>query len=129
MTKIPQLESDIKEAESTKAQLDADVKGAQVGRDAAREAVAKAKELREKEFSTFSKESSTDKANIEALTKAIKAIEAGMSGGFLQSTTATVLRQLSLSMDMTSVDRDLLSNFLTGSSSQGYAPKSGEIVG
>merc|ERR1719169_315931 len=40
-----------------------------------------------------------------------------------------VLRQLSLSEEMSSTDRDLLSAFLTQGNGQGYAPASAEIVG
>merc|ERR1719171_3058566 len=54
-----------------------------------------------------------------------------MAGGFLQTNGATHLRELSLSMDMSSVDRDMLVSFLSQSTSggNGYAPASGEIVG
>merc|ERR1719424_741938 len=52
-----------------------------------------------------------------------------MSGGFLQTNAASALRRMSLSLDMTSVDRDLLSSYLSQGSGQGYAPASGEIVG
>jgi septal ring factor EnvC (AmiA/AmiB activator) len=58
--------------------------------------------------------------------KAIPAIEKGM-GGFLQTSTASVLRQLSISLDMSSVDREMLTGFLSGKN--GYSPASGEIVG
>jgi len=50
-----------------------------------------------------------------------------MTGGFLQTNAGSALRQMSLSMDMSSVDRDLLASFLT--QRNGYAPASGEIVG
>merc|ERR1719253_1407973 len=66
-------------------------------------------------------------SNIGALSKAIPAIEKGMSGAFLQTSAASVLRQLSVSADMIPADRDLLASFL--SEGQTYAPKSGEIVG
>merc|ERR1719428_1013049 len=56
-TKIPQLESDIKEAESTKAQLDQDVKDAKQTRADAKEAMAKATGMREKEAAAFLKDS------------------------------------------------------------------------
>merc|ERR1719217_1384436 len=46
-TKIPQLESDIKQAVETKAQLEADIKSHQEDRAAAKEAMAKATEIRE----------------------------------------------------------------------------------
>merc|ERR1719440_2457815 len=50
-----------------------------------------------------------------------------MSGAFLQTTAASVLRQISLSADMIPADRDLLASFLSDGSS--YAPQSGQIVG
>merc|ERR1719271_761074 len=52
-----------------------------------------------------------------------------MAGGFLQTNNAMVIRQLSLTQDMSSTDRDLLSAFLTQGSGQGYIPASAEIVG
>merc|ERR550514_1605862 len=54
-----------------------------------------------------------------------------MAGGFPQTNAASHLRQLSLSLDMSSVDRDMLVSFLSQSTSggNGYAPASGEIVG
>merc|ERR1740133_140473 len=50
-----------------------------------------------------------------------------MGSGFLQTTSATVVRQLSIDMDMSNVDRQMLASFL--GSKNGYAPASGEIVG
>merc|ERR1719440_1352959 len=66
-------------------------------------------------------------ANLGALSKAIPAIEKGMSGAFLQTNAASVLRQLSVSAEMNSADRDLLASFLSDGAK--YAPQSGEIVG
>merc|ERR1719214_260839 len=126
---MPQLASDIKEAESAKAQLQEEVTQHQSDRDEAKSAMAKATEIREKEAAAFAKEQSNDKANIEALTKATAAIEKGMSGGFLQTSSAAVLRHLVLSQDLSNADRDALTAFLTAGDGQGYAPASGEIVG
>merc|ERR1719159_1021006 len=81
-TKIPQLESDIKEAVETKAQLEQDLEAHQADRDAAKEAAE------------FAKETAEDKANLDALKKATAAIEKGMAGGFLQTNAANVLRKL-----------------------------------
>merc|ERR1719232_1425442 len=67
------------------------------------------------------------KTNLAAMEKAISAISQGMSGAFLQTDSANMLRKLSVDMDMSSVDRDVLSSFLSVSS--GYAPASGQIVG
>jgi len=124
--KIPQLESTIKEDIAAKKQLEADLKAHKADRTAAKGAIAKATALREKEAAAFAKEKGDTETNIAALAKAIPAIEKGMSG-FLQTTSASVLRSLSVSMDMSSVDREMLASFL--SSKTGYAPASGEIVG
>jgi len=124
--KIPQLEAGIKGAIAEKKQLEADLKAHKADRAAAKAAIAKATALREKEAAAFAKEKSDGETNIAALAKAIPAIEKGMSG-FLQTGAASVLRGLSVSMDMSSVDREMLASFL--SSKSGYAPASGEIVG
>merc|ERR1719486_701222 len=127
-TKMPQLASDIKEAEAEKAQLETDIETHQADRDAAKTAMAKATEMREKEAAAFAKEESNDKANIDALFKAIAAIEKGMSGGFLQTNAANVLKKLVVSnVDLVDYDRQELVAFLQGSDK--YAPASGEIVG
>jgi len=129
-TKIPQLESDIKEAVEEKAQLEEDLKAHQEDRAAAEEAMAKATEMREKEAAAFAKEMGEDKANLDALAKALAAIEKGMAGGFLQTNAAGVLRKLVVAkMDMIELDRQELVAFLEGSQNDGYAPASGEIVG
>jgi septal ring factor EnvC (AmiA/AmiB activator) len=62
------------------------------------------------------------------LSKAIPAIEKGMAG-FLQTRAASVLRRLSVSMDMSSMDREMLASFLSEGNSASYVPQSGEIVG
>jgi len=129
-TKIPQLESDIKQAVEEKAQLESDLEAHQADRAAAEEAMAKATEMREKEAAAFAKEMGEDKANLDALAKALAAIEKGMAGGFLQTNAAGVLRKLVQSkMDMLEIDRKELVEFLQGSTSDEYAPASGEIVG
>merc|ERR1719390_107854 len=79
-TKIPQLEEDL-----TAHQND---------RTAANEAMAKATEIREKEAAAFAKENAEEKANLEALKKALAAIEKGLGGAFLQTSAAGVLRKL-----------------------------------
>jgi septal ring factor EnvC (AmiA/AmiB activator) len=129
--KIPQLESDIKEAIEEKARLETELEEHMGDRDAAKIAMEKATAIREKENAAFIKESTTDKSNIDALTKAITAISDGMAGGFLQTTAASVLKQLSVStkIDMLDFDRQALVSFLSGGQGEGYAPKSSEILG
>jgi len=125
--KIPQVESAIKEGAARKKQLESDLKAAQVSRVEAKDTIAKATALREKEAKAFAAKKSELDSNIGALAKAIPAIEKGMSGAFLQTNSAAVLRQISLSAEMIPADRDLLASFLSEGNS--YAPKSGEIVG
>jgi len=124
--KIPQLESAIGEDASLKKQLDADVVKHKEDRSAAKEAIAKATAIREKDAAAFAKTKGDLDTNIGALNKAIPAIEKGM-GGFLQTSAASVVKQLSINMDMSGVDREMLTNFLAAKS--GYGPQSGEIVG
>merc|ERR1719156_382737 len=129
-TKIPQLESDIKEASETKVKLEGDIESHQTDRAAAKEALAQAGAMREKEAAAFLKESSTDQSNLDALTKALAAIEKGMAGEFLQTSAAQILRKLSVARaDMVDMDRQELVAFLSGSQEEGYAPASAEIVG
>merc|ERR1719161_1994212 len=128
-TKIPQLESDIKQASEEKAQLESDLEAHQADRAAAEEAMAKATEMRKKEAAAFAKENAEDKANLEALKKAVAAIEKGLAGGFLQTNAAGVLRRLAMAkMDMLELDRQELVSFLSGSQSD-TAPGTDEIVG
>jgi septal ring factor EnvC (AmiA/AmiB activator) len=129
-TKIPQLEADIKEAGETKVKLEGDITAHQTDRAAAKEAMATASTMREKEAAAYLKESTTDKSNLDALTKALAAIEKGMAGEFLQTSAAQILRKLSVSkVDMVDMDRQTLVSFLSGSQEHGYAPASAEIVG
>merc|ERR1719310_2507175 len=125
--KIPQLESALGEDAALKKQLEAEVKEAQTNRADAKQAIEEATAIRNKEAKAFAKVKSDAESNIGALSKAIPAIEKGMSGAFLQTKAASVLRQISVSAEMASADRDLLASFLAEGSN--YAPKSGEIVG
>jgi len=129
--KNEQLMSSIKETDATLKQTKADLKNAQESRAAAKEAVAKATSLREKEASAFAKESSEFKTNIAAMKKATAAISKGMGGAFLQTSAASVVKQLSITMDISSIDREMITSFLTQGQgeSTGYAPASGQIVG
>jgi len=130
-TKIPQLEADIKASSEEKAQLESDLKAHQEDRTAANEAMAKATEIREKEAAAFAKENAEDKANLDALKKALAAIEKGLGGAFLQTSAAGVLRKLVMQKnDMLEEDRHELVAFLQGADTNGNAaPGTEEIVG
>jgi len=125
-TKIPQLESSLEEGTGMKKQLETDLKQHKIDRDEAKEAVEKATQIREKEAAEYAKFSGDAKTNLAAMGKAVTALEKG-SGSFLQTSSAAVLRRLTVEMEMSSLDRDVLSSFL--SQGQGYAPQSGSITG
>jgi len=130
--RIPQLESSIKEGVEQKQQLDDDLVTHKSDRAEATAVIAKTTAIREREAAAFAAESEENKSNLDALSKAIPAIEKGMSGSFLQTGTAAVLRKLTISSNtLTGSDRESLSAFLSvgQGQDQGYAPASGEIVG
>merc|ERR1719161_134159 len=124
-----QLKSSIEETSATLKQMKLDLKQAQTDRAEAKEAVAKATALREKEAAAFATESGELKTNIAATKKATAAIEAGAGGAFLQTSAGNKIKQLSISMDLSSMDREMLTSFLTGGQGEGYAPASGSITG
>jgi septal ring factor EnvC (AmiA/AmiB activator) len=129
-TKIPQLGSDIKAAEEKKTQTEEDLKQAQTDRASAKEAIASATAIREKEAAAYAAEKAEYTANIAALGKAIAALEKGMAGSFLQTTTAQTLKKIALgSESMLDADRQELLAFLSGTQKSEYAPQSGEITG
>mmetsp|Transcript_82095 Transcript_82095/g.150101 ORF Transcript_82095/g.150101 Transcript_82095/m.150101 type:complete len:699 (-) Transcript_82095:70-2166(-) len=127
--KVPSVGSDIEEAEAKVAQLKEDLKTHKVDRDAAKSAMADATEVREKEAGEFAKEKSEATTNLDALTKAIAALEKGMTG-FLQSGNAGFLRNMVVNLNtLGGYDRDTLVSFLSGAQTDEYAPSSGEVTG
>jgi len=127
--KNEQLIASIEETDAALKQTKADLKGAQASRAEAKEAVAKATAIREKDAAAYAKESGDFKTNIAAMEKATAAISKGMGSAFLQTRASSVLKQLAVSMDLSSIDREMLTNFLTQGEGDGYAPQSGSIVG
>jgi len=126
-TKVPQLGADIKEGEAKLVQLKEDLKQHQVDRSAAKQAVADATTLREKEAGEYAKEANEASANIAALNKAVTALTNGMAGGFLQTAGASRLLKVVAAQDIDEEDRKTLQAFLQGSTE--YAPSSGQITG
>merc|ERR1719506_3261482 len=121
-----QLKSSIEETDATLKQMKADLKTAQTDRAEAKAAVAKATALREKEASAYATESSELKTNIAAMKKATAAIEKGVGGAFLQTSAGSVLKQLSITMDLSSMDRDMITSFLTQGQRESSAYASGQ---
>jgi len=128
--KGPAVSSDIEQAEAQRTQYQADLKQHQTDRDDAKKAMAAATSLREKEAKAFGAEKAEADANIASINSAVAALEKGMSGGFLQTGGAQVLKKLALSkQEMSDADRQEILAFLSGTETSGYAPQSGEITG
>jgi chromosome segregation ATPase len=126
--KSGELPSEIEEGEATLKQTKEDLKKDQSDRTAAKMAMEEATGIRDKEAATFAKESGDLKTNLGAVKKAVGALEAGASGSFLQTESASVLKNLvENDTKMLDVDRQDLTSFLSGNSD--YAPQSGAIVG
>ena len=63
--------------------------------------------------------------------KATAAISKGAGGAFLQTSAASALKQLAITMDISSMDREMITSFLTQGQGDAvaYAPQSGQITG
>merc|ERR1719498_954439 len=86
--KIPQVSSELEEAIALKAQLEEEIAKHKKDRADAKAAMEKATAIREKEAAEYAKETAEMNSNLDAMTKAIAAIEKGMAGGFLQTSSA-----------------------------------------
>jgi len=128
--KIPEVESAIKAAEAQKKQLDEDLVAHRSDREEAKSAIAKATAIRDKEAKTYGDFKTETETNVAAINKAVKSLESGMAGSFLQTPSAQTLKSfVQMKAKISDVDRDDVMAFLAGSSQEGYAPQSGEITG
>merc|ERR1711934_272937 len=86
--------------------------------------------IREKEAAAFAKFQEDSETNLAALGKAIPAVEQGMKGSFLQTTSAVALRRYTMEKAVLPDEtRQELLAFLSGRNSAEYDPQSGQIVG
>lgn len=128
--KIDSVDAALKQAAEAKTQTEADLKEHQTNREEAKETMSQATAMREKEAKTFAKEKAELDTNLGALGKAISAIDKGMSGAFVQTPTASIIRKFAMERaEMPDGTREELLSFLSGTQGTGYAPASGEITG
>jgi len=128
--KVSDLPSQIDVAEARLAQLKDDIRQHQADRQTAKEAMAKAKSIRDKEAAAFAAYKTDTDATILAIAKAVAALEKGMAGGFLQTASAHLLHDIIMKKeDMREEDRQMLLSFLSAGAGLSYVPQSGEIVG
>merc|ERR1711920_1102407 len=90
-----------------------DLKQSQADRTAAKDAIAQATTLREKEAAVFAKYKSEHDTNIAAIAKAVDALEKGVAGSFLQTPAASVLRRMMMKSDLPEVDQETVTAFLS----------------
>lgn len=133
-TKIPQLESEIKAGNAEKSQLTSDITQAKADRDAADKSIQEATSLRNKEAAAFAKEDTENKANVAAMAGALTSLRKGTGAAFLQTASASTLRQLAVDSDLPEWDRHALTSFLSSdqtedSDEDASAPSSDEIIG
>merc|ERR1719517_103 len=126
--KAPAVGSEITTAEEKKTGLEAGLSQDQDERVSAKKAMAEATEIREKEAAAFAATSGDYNTNIQAIKKAVTALEKGATG-FLQTSSAQIIRKLaeSNSQDILDEDRQALLSFLSGAGGEGVrnAPQSG----
>merc|ERR1719229_2182221 len=128
--KLESMKAALKSATEKKTQTEADLKEHQTGRAEAKAAMEEATGIREKEAAAFAKFQEDSTTNLGALAKAIPAVEQGMKGAFLQTSSAMVLRRFTMEKAILPDEtRQELLAFLSGSNSEEYEPQSGQIVG
>lgn len=115
--------SKIKAARGTLEELKTQIKVSRQSRAEAKEALASAGALDAKAVSAFDFEISDFAANIDALTRAISALERNAAGSsFLQGGVGSAIRKLVMSKNRVSDDdHSTLLSFLSGGESQGNA--------
>jgi hypothetical protein len=130
-TKGTQLVSDVKAAEEQLAQVKQGLKDAQAERAEAKTAIATATALREKEAAAFAATKAELESYISAIKQAVAALTKGMAGGFLQTSSASLLRKIVLTKGdaIQDDDREALLSFLSAKQGSSYVPVSGEVTG
>merc|ERR1719305_368591 len=129
--KITELQSKLAAEKAEKSQLDQELIQHKKDREAAKGDLSTAEAIREKEHAEFVESTGDAKANVDALTGAIAALEKGMGKSFIQANQASVARVVKTVSSAASVDeyeKSEVLDLLQGKQGE-YASGSGEIVG
>lgn len=127
--KVPQLEGQLTGGLQKVEQLGGDViRKTQEKKDLTQK-MDETSKMRDKDHASYLKESSEQKADIEALGKAITALEKGVGGSFLQTPAADVLRQLVQTRKVSAGDSEVLSVFLSVRDSSVSTGPTDEVIG
>jgi len=127
-SKLPQLTSEIQTAEERKEQKEEELEQAKSERSTAEVSLADAAAIREKEAEAFSNSKASYDADMGSLAGAVKALENGGSGSFLQTATAQALYSLATRRSSLLIgdDHDELLAFLEDRQGPG---ESSEVLG
>merc|ERR1719235_3175269 len=128
-----ELKSKLAAEKAEKSQLDQELIQHKKDREAAKGDLETATSIREKEHAEFVESTGDAKANVDALTGAIAALEKGMGKSFIQQNSQSVARLEKIVKAATSVDeyeKSEIMGLLQGKNPFGdYSAASGEIVG
>ena len=132
--KITELQSKLAAEKAEKSQLDQELVQHKKDREAAKGDLETATSIREKEHAEFVETTGDAKANVDALTGAIAALEKGMGKSFIQQNSQSVARLEKIVKATTSVDeyeKSEIMGLLQGKQNPfgDYSAASGEIVG
>jgi len=124
------LAASAQEKQARKEQLDQELVEHKASRTEAKATIAKATKIRETEHAEYEQNAGDSKANIEALTKGINALERGMGKALLQMTRTNdrIKSAVAASISVTDMEKENVLSFLASPYGD-YAPASGEIVG
>merc|ERR1719390_307704 len=132
--KITELQSKLAAEKAEKSQLDQELIQHKKDREAAKGDLATATAIREKEHAEFVESTGDAKANVDALTGAIAALEKGMGKSFIQQNANSVARLekiVKAAASMDEYEKSEIIGLLQGKQNPfgDYAAGSGEIVG
>ncbi|CAL1148235.1 unnamed protein product [Cladocopium goreaui] len=126
--KLPPLQKTLESTVQEANQLTAQIQSAKTERQEAEEALTVATAMRQKEKADFAQSSQEQKATIDSIEQAVKALTKGMASAFLQTEAAESLRRFAFNRDgMVEADRQELLAFLQNGAD--YVPQSGQILG
>merc|ERR1719183_165268 len=129
--KITELQSKLAAEKAEKSQLDQELIQHKKDREAAKGDLATATAIREKEHAEFVENTGDAKANVDALTGAIAALEKGMGKSFIQQnrdSVARVVKAVSSAQSVDDYEKSEVLDLLQGKQGE-YMSGSGEIVG
>jgi predicted nucleic-acid-binding protein len=124
--RVPSLEASIKDGTSRLSQLKMAVTAHKADREEAKKGMSQATSNRERDAKAFKKLAEESAVEITQMKTAIKALEKGLEGSFLQTSGAALKRALLADENLDAGSRDQVLAFLSDSDE---SPGTSEIVG